>query len=243
MPYTVRNLITETMQDITAIAVGDTFNDTDATAVLRKLTRLFDNLNAEQAGVYGSSPNTYTLVANLNPHTIGPATFTPNFVVTQRPVSIDDANLVVTMGTSAFHYPLKLVNQEWYASLSLPSLATWPFALWYSTDWPVGRIFLFPVPDQAFQLQLWTRTVLADLTLDDAISFPPGYRDMIILTLGEMVAPSYPPAVADAVGAAKARARVFANNDPSPTLATADSGLPNGAPGAGWTILNTLRGY
>ncbi len=243
MPYTVRNLITETMQDITAIAVGDVLSDTDATAILRKLTRLFDNLNAEEAGVYGSNPQTYTLTANQNPHTIGPAASSPDFTVTQRPVSIDEANLVVTSGTSSFHYPLDIVNEKWYSSLSLPALATWPFALWYSTDWPLGRIYLFPVPDDAFGLQLWTRTVLADLTLDDAISFPPGYRDMIILTLGEMVAPSYPPAVADVAGAAKARARVFGNNDPKPTLQTADSGLPNGSPGAGWTIINTFRGY
>lgn len=243
MPYTVRNLITETMQDISVLSPGDALSETMGTAVLRKLTRLFDNLNAEQSGVYGSSPNSYTLTAGHNPHTIGPTASTPDFIVTQRPVSIDAANLVVPAGTSSIHYPLDLVNQDWYASLSLPALTTWPSSLFYSTDWPVGRIYLFPVPDAAYGLQLWTRTVLADLTLDDAVSFPPGYRDMIILTLGEMVAPSYPPAVADAAAAAKARARVFANNDPSQTLATADSGIPRPKPGGGWSIINFYRGY
>jgi hypothetical protein len=72
---------------------------------------------------------------------------------------------------------------------------------------------------------------------------PPGYRDAITKTLGEMLAPAYPPAVADAAGAAKARARVYANNDEKPTLATADAGLTGNRPGGGWTIINFLRGY
>lgn len=243
MAYLVRDLLTETFQDLTVLSAYETLDDSDATAALRKLTRLLDNLNAEQSGVYGSSPQTYTLTPNLNPHTIGPASFAPSFSVTQRPVSIDEANLVVGTGTTAIHYPLELVNQDWYANLPIPGLATWPYALYYSTDWPVGRIFLFPVPNDAFGLQLWTRTVLANLALDDAISFPPGYRDMIILTLGEMLAPSYPPAVAQPEAAAKARARVFANNDQLPSLETADAGTARRRPGGGWTILNFFRGY
>lgn len=243
MPYTVRDLITETFRDIQVLAAGDPLDETTATDGLAKLTRLLDSWNAEEAGVYGSSPNSYTLTPNLNPHTIGPASFSPSFTVTSRPVSIDVANLVVTAGTAAVHYPLDLVNQDWYANLPLPGLATWPYALYYSTDWPLGKIYLFPVPDLAYGLQLWTRTVLADLTLDDAVSFPPGYRDAIILTLGEMLAPTYPPAVAQPEAAAKARGRIWANNDQQPTLATADSGVPRKAPGGGWSILNFYRGF
>lgn len=243
MSYTARNLITETFEDLAILQPGNALDDTEATRALAKLTRLFDNWNAESSGVYGSNPVTYTLTANQNPHTIGPASSTPDFTVSARPVSIDAANLVVGSGTTAIHYPLDLVNQDWYANLPLPGLATWPYALWYSTDWPAGRIFLFPVPDTAYGLQLWTRTVLAEWTLDTVVSLPQGYRDATILTLGEMLAPIYPPAQAQPEAAAKARARIFANNDPSATLMTADAGIPTARPGAGWTIINTLRGY
>lgn len=241
MSQTVREMLIETLEDITVLAPGDPLDDTEATAALKKLTRLFDNWNAERAGVYASRPTTYTLTANLNPHTIGPAASTPTFTVTQRPVSIDAANLVVGSGSTAVYYPLELVNQGWYENQPMPGLATWPFALWYSADWPLGRLYLFPVPATTYGLQLWTRIVLADLGLDDTLSLPPGYRDAITLTLGEMLAPSYPPAVADVHGAAKARARIFANNDPpAPPLATADYGTRRGS---GWSILNFYRGY
>ena len=240
---TVRELLIEALEDISVLAPGDPLDDTEATAALKKLTRVLDNLNAERAGVYASRPASYTLTADLNPHTIGPAASSPTFTVTQRPVSIEAANLVVGSGVDAIHYPLDLVNQQWYENLSMPALSTWPYALWYSADWPLGRLYLFPVPDDDYGLQIWTRVVLSDLALDDTFSMPPGYLDAIIKTLGEMLAPAYPPAVADVAGAAKARARVFANNDVQPSLATADAGLTGNRPGSGWTIINFLRGY
>ena len=240
---TVRELLIEAYTDISVLAAGEVLEETEATYGLGKLTRVLDNLNAERAGVYASRPTSYTLTADLNPHTIGPAASSPTFTVTQRPVSIEAANLVVGSGVDAIHYPLDLVNQQWYENLSMPALATWPYALWYSADWPLGRLYLFPVPDDDYGLQIWTRVVLSELALDDTFSMPPGYLDAIIKTLGEMLAPAYPPAVADVEGAAKARARVFANNDVQPSLATADAGLTGNRPGGGWTIINTLRGY
>jgi hypothetical protein len=125
----------------------------------------------------------------------------------------------------------------------MQGLTSWPSDFWYSADWPLGKLYLYPVPDTDYGLQLWTRVVLAELDLDDTLSLPPGYRDAITLTLGEMLAPTYPPAVAQPVEAAKARARIFANNDPSPALATADSGIPRGGRGSGWSIINFFRGY
>ncbi len=83
-------------------------------------------------------------------------------------------------------------------------------------------------------MQLLTRIVLADLALDDDLSLPPGYRDAVILTLGEMIALTYPPAVASPEAAAKARARIFANNDVIPTLVTRDSGVPARGYGGRW---------
>jgi hypothetical protein len=235
---TTRVLITEAFRDITVLSPGQPLDDPEASDGLSKLTRLFDNWNAERAGVYASRPTTYTLTADLNPHTIGPAASSPTFTVAQRPVSIDAANLI----SGDIHYPLNIRNEEWYASLPMPSLATWPSDLWYSADWPLGRLYLYPVPDDDYGLQLWTRIVLADLGLDDAVNLPPGYRDAVTRTLGEMLAPGYPPAKADAVEAAKSRARIFANNDVQPTLATADAGVPRRG-GAGWSILNFYRGY
>lgn len=223
MAYTTRDLLTETFQDITILAVGETLDASQAAIGVAKLVRLFDNWNAERAGVYANRLITYTLTPSLNPHTIGPTAAT--FTVTQRPVTIDWANLVI----SDVRYPLNIRGAQWWAGLLLPELSTnLPTDLHYEPTWPNGQIYLYPVPTSAYGLELMTRLVLADLALDDDVSLPPGYRDAIILTLGEMLALTYPPAVASPEAAAKARARIYANNDELPPLVTADSGLSTG---------------
>jgi len=221
MPYTVRDMLTETYQDLTLLAAGETLEPSDEAFGILKLTRLLDNWNAERAGVYANRLTTYTLTASLNPHTIGP---TGTFVVTQRPVSVDWANLVI----SDVRYPMRIKDAQWWAALTLPLLSTnIPGYLHYEPEWPNGKLYLYPVPAAAYGLELMTRIVLADLALDDTLTMPPGYRDAIILTLGEMIASTYPPAVPNPDAAAKARARIFANNDELPSLCTADSGIPS----------------
>jgi len=230
VPDTARDLIAECFVDLTILAAGEALSDTDAAVGLRKLTRLFDNLNAERAGVYADRFTPYTLTPNLQPHTIGPTASSPTFIVTQRPVSIESASIII--GT--VFYPLNIRDAQWWSELTVPSLATSiPTDLYYNPAWPLGEIFLYGVPTTAYGLELQTRIVLADLALTDAVSMPPGYRDAVTLTLGEMIAPGYPTAVPDPAGAAKARARIFANNDVTPRLATVDSGMPTQG-GGGW---------
>lgn len=228
MPYTTRDLLTETFSDLTILAAGEPLSETDADFGLQKLVRLFDNWNAERAGVYANRLTTYTLTPNLNPHTIG--TNSATFSVTQRPVSIEWANIVI----SGVRYGLDICGSQWWAAITLPTLAsTIPYALHYEADWPNGNLYLYPVPSAAYGLELMTRIVLATLALDDTVSMPPGYRDAVILTLGEMIAPTYPPAEAKPELARQARARIYANNDEIPPLATRDSGMP-GQCGGRW---------
>jgi hypothetical protein len=235
MAYLVRDLLTETYEDITVLAPGENLSDVFAAQGLKKLVRLFDNWNAERAGVYANRLTTHTLTPALNPHTIGPTTAT--FTVTQRPVSIEWANLVI----SGVRYPLTLRGSQWWAAIPIPALSTsMPSDLHYEPTWPNGSLYLYPVPDTAYGLELMTRLVLADLGLDDTVSLPPGYRDAIILTLGEMIALTYPPAVASPEAARAARARIFANNDEIFPLVTRDSGMPSQRGGRWWDYRSGL---
>lgn len=227
MAYTVRNCLQETFEDLTILSPNDSLSSTDAQNGLRKLTRLIDNWNAVRVAVYADRFTTYTLVPSLQPHTIGPAASSPTFTVTQRPVSIESANLVLTSVSPAVYQGITIRTAEWWGQLTVPTLSTSiPTDLYYAPDWPLGQIYLWPVPDTAYGLELQTRIVLDDLELDDTLTMPPGYRDALILTLGEMLAPGYPIAVPQPVAAAEARARIFANNDVTPSLSTHDSGMP-----------------
>lgn len=212
--------------------------------VLEKLNRLIDNWNAERALVYDIGFASYTLTPNHQPHLIGPGLVAPDFAVTQRPVTVDGANLVLTTVTPNIRQPLDLVDDDWWRTNRVQGLTSpMPTALYYSPAWPNGELFLWPVPTTAYQLELQTRTVLATVALATPINLPPGYQDAITLTLAEDIASAFGQVISPKLeqNALRARARIMAVNDGTPRLQTRDAGMP-GRRGGGYnyrTGLNT----
>lgn len=236
---TVETLITETFRDLTVLAAGEPLDPTMAADGLSKLLRVLDDLNAERAGVYASSPQSFTMVPGTQPHTIGVTANSPDWVVTTaRPVEIDQANLVLTNVSPAVYIPMNKRDAQWWSQLIVPTLSTEiQTDFWYNPTWPNGNLYLWPVPSAAYDIQVWKRIVLAEVGLSDTFTMPQGYWSAITLTLGEYLAPSYPTAIPQPENAAKARARIMANNDVTPTLTTQDAGMPSGAPANRTTFL------
>jgi len=229
---TVRDLVTEAAQELGIVAAGETLAAADAELFVQRLIWLFDSWNAERAGVYADRLTTHTLTPSLQPHTIGPS---GTFTVSQRPVSIDGANLVLTNVTPNVYVPIAIRDIEWFRELPAPTLeASIPTDLYYEAGWPNGSLYLWPVPTTAYGLELQTRIVLSALTLADTFTMPPGYREAVTLTLAEKCARPFGRPVADdlRIEAMRARGRVFANNDETPRLCTVDAGMPAGGGGS-----------
>lgn len=239
MPLTGRGLCTDALLEVGILAAGETASAIDLGFTLTKLARLLDNWNAERAAVYATAFATYTMTAGLSPHTIGPTLAT--WFATQRPVAIYGASLVLTGGSTGVFTGITLRDAQWWNAQSTPELeSTYPTDLYYQPDWPNGSLFFWPVPQAAYDVQLQIRVVLAELALDDVVTMPPGYLDATILTLAEDLCSAFgvpiPPTLPSK--AAKARARIFANNDVTPRLRTQDAGMPSRA--GGW--FNWLTG-
>lgn len=229
---TGRDLVTDALLEINVYDALDEPSPQDAAFVLRKLNRILDNWNAERPGVYAEQFQSYTLTPALSPHTIGPS---GTFVVTQRPVTVEGATLVLNTANSP-QVGIRLRDRGWYQSLSIPSLSTqMPTDLYYEPAWPNGNLYFYPVPSAAYHVILWTRIVLASLGLNDAFTLPPGYQDAITLTLAEDIAPTFEKPVAPSLArkAMEARARIFSNNIEIPLLSTQDSGMPTSGGGGG----------
>jgi len=228
MPLTALDICTDALREIGVLGAIDPALGEDAAFVLGKLNRILDNWNAERQAVYESVFASYTLTPALQPHTIGP---TGTFVVTQRPQSIEAANLVDTTVTPNVRFPLALRDDAWWAAVPVQATTgTYPTDLVYSPSWPNGELTLYPVPTAALGLELLTRLVLADVTLTTAFSMPPGYRDALILTLAEDCLGAYgrpvPPMLPSR--AATARHRILVANTEIPVLKPRDSGMPGG---------------
>lgn len=226
---TGRNIITDAFAELNIIGAGETLSPEDADLGLGKLNRLFDNWNADHKASYCDVFTTFTTTPSVTPQTIGPG---GHFVVTQRPVTIEGASLVVgTVKT-----PINLRDQEWYRGLVVPSITgAYPTDCFYEPDWPLGKLYFYPVVSAARSIELQIRALLAAFTLDTVFSLPPGYQDAITLSLAESLTSAYPGAVASGDlkrNASDARARIFGNNTPIPRLRTRDSGMPGGGGGS-----------
>jgi hypothetical protein len=225
---TASELCVQSLQEVGAVGLGQTANSALVELVLARLNILLDLWNARQHAVYANTLTAYTLTPSLQPHTIGP---TGTFVVTQRPVSIEHASLILTSGSRD---PIDIVDDATFARLSLPTMTSAnPSLLNYRATWPNGSLYFWPVPTSAYQVELLTRVLLVALALDDTFTLPPGYHAAVMLTLAEDICAPIGREVPSktARGAQEARATIFGNNDVTPRLCTIDGGMPSGDPG------------
>lgn len=235
LTYTVEDICTDAAIEIGLIAPGETLSGEIGQWIFRKANSLLDTWAARKNYVYATTINTYTLVPNLNPHTIGP---TGTFVVPQRPVKIVAANIILNNVTPNVEVPLVIRDDEWYMTdTTIKDLKSQqPTDLYYSAAWPNGQLYFWPVPNLAYGVRLEVWQLLAQFDdITDPIggpggtqTLPPGYRNALMLTLAQTLLPgaerdSHPVL---AVAAAAAREAVFGNNNVPPRMSTRDSGIP-----------------
>ncbi len=142
----------------------------------------------------------------------------------------DGANVILTNVNPTVSNPIAIHDYQWWMSLSVRDITTtFPTDLYYEPSWPDGILHFWPVPNTDYGLQLITRLVLADVSINDAINLPPGYHNALMLTLAEDTASSFGQSVAPKIEqkAIEARARIFRNNDFHPRISTQDAGMPS----------------
>ena len=224
---TISTICSDALLEIGALEQGEAMPAATGEFMRRKLERLLNEWNAKRCAVYATVFSSFNLTASLNPHTIGPTGAT--WTVTQRPVSVEAISLGLNSSSPTVYIPLNKRDAEWWQAQSVPGLTSdVPTDFFYNPTYPNGSIYFWPVPTAVYPVQLQIRTLLDDaIALVDTFTLPPGYQEAITLTLAEKSARSFgrgirPDLVTDA---ANARALIFANNDETPSIATADCGM------------------
>lgn len=227
---TVLDLITQSFAEIGAYAQGEVPTAADAQFALIKLNNMLDSWNAQRLKVYTTIFTQYTLVPNLQPHTIGPTGAT--FTIAQRPVRIDAANILLTNITPPYiKVPLNIRNDQWWQNQRVPSITTsLPTDLYYAPSWPNGQLYFWPIPTVALGVEIWSWTLLLEFTaLTQIVSFPPGYRSALIYSLAVELANAFGKTVTPSLAELTRRGfdYIHMNNADSPLISTTDSGIPN----------------
>lgn len=184
---TVLDLITAALVSVKALAVGEPAGADMTTDALDKFNDVLEVLSIQNLTVFSSVDAVVPLVANQATYLVGPGG------VGQRPLSMNSIDsLRVTFG-GGVDYPLELVPQDEYDSLSVKQTSGVPAWAAYDNGYPNATLQLFPVPYQAGVLTLSQRQQFTRAsTLTDTFDMPPGYRRMIRLMLAWELRTDYP---------------------------------------------------
>jgi len=119
---TGNDLILSALMELGVVALGETPEGSLADFALQKAKRLIDRWNAKRDAIFAVDFLTFTLTAGVQPITIGP---TGDFVVSQRPVSIDAANIILTTTTPNTRVPLTVhTDPQWWMHVSTPGISS-----------------------------------------------------------------------------------------------------------------------
>lgn len=117
-----------------------------------------------------------------------------------RPDNIESAYFINLnmQGEQPVSYPLEIIKSyEDYSRLTLKSLVTWPQYAFYDSAYPLGNLFVNPIPAAAqYEIHLVIKTPLpAPNDGGTEMSTPPEYNQAIIYNLACLLATSYGVAV------------------------------------------------
>lgn len=187
------DLIKRAMRLLGVYAIGEEPSNDEAQTGLTALNALLDSLANSGQLVYAKSLDSIALVGGTAAYTVGPSGGT----VTTRPVEVLDESYVTLSDVT---YSLSVITLQQYNDIGQKTIQGIPRYLWVQPDMPNVTVTLWPVPDQAYTLKLWSNKVIGGtLALATTVSLPPGYLRMLAYLLAEELAPEFQAPVPAAV--------------------------------------------
>lgn len=219
---------TTTAQDMIRRAygiLGDIADGEDLTAGqkdkgLEALNAMLDSYSIMRLAIYEMNQTTHTWPSGTTTRTIGSG----GDFDTRRPDRIGDGTYY--QDTNNIAYPCEVVrNRDIYDTIYDKTVtSSYPDLLFYDTSYPLGTLYVYPVPNQSLTLFLnqWNPLQIFE-TLTEVLAMPPGYRRMIVYNLAvELEAETGLPIPASAVRIAASSMRAVKRNNNIPILSNTD---------------------
>jgi len=111
---------------------------------------------------------------------------------TARPVAIDRVTVELQTTTPKTENPVEIINLDQWADVSQKSTQGIPIKVYREGTNPLETLNLYPVPNQAYKLVIYSQKLLLSITnANTTIDLPPGYERAIIYNLAVELAPEY----------------------------------------------------
>jgi len=178
------------LKDIGAVGIGQAISAEDTADALATLNMMLGQWDAERLSVYHLVDTAHQANGSVS-YTVG---LGGDFNVT-RPVKINAAyaRLQSSGAGSAVDYRITMIDaREDYSRISLKTLSSFPEYAFYDSAFPLGNLFLYPVPNSSYELHIVTMETLPQLpTAATVINLPPPYLAALRYNLGIYLCPSY----------------------------------------------------
>lgn len=155
--------------------VGGTLNANEQTEYLQRLNQMLELWANDGLACYATQTDTKALTANDGTYTIGSGgdinVTWPTHIASAW--TVDGSN--VTRG-------IDIVGNDEWAEIMLKQLSgTYPSKLWYDNSYPLGTIYLWPLPISGLTLNIMSYQRLQSFALiSTTVNLPPGYERAII---------------------------------------------------------------
>lgn len=181
---TARKIITKAMQRSGILTKTETPADDEANDVLDTLNDMLSSWSNESLLIYTRAWESFSLSGGVSEYTIGTgATFD-----TTRPILV--VSSYVRNGTSDTDVTI-IDDTQYNMNIAEKTSSGLPFWLNYDNNFPTAKIRLWPVPSTAYTLFILSEKELAQFSLDDTVSLPPGWRKALIYNLAVELSPDY----------------------------------------------------
>lgn len=185
---TAADIIKGALKDIGAIATGETPSAAEISDGLESLNEMMNSWSADGYVLFAQVREEFTLVASTQSYSIGSgATFD-----TVRPEFIKGAGIKESGNDSEFMMGVIQEIEEWQRISDKETTSNIPNMLWYSPTYPNGTVNVWPIPDAANTLVLYSEKPVTTFALSTTdFSFPPGWFRALRKNLAVELAPEY----------------------------------------------------
>lgn len=180
---TAQDLIERALRRINALGSGSILPSNEAQDGLEALNAMLASWSVEGAYVFTESKETFNLTGAAS-YTIGSG----GDFNTTRPMYFTAA--YVSSGNT--DYPLRQITNREYANIAQKQIATITNSYYYDAGFPLGTIYLYPVPSGVTTITLYSFKPLTGFSgLTTTFSMPPEYEAAIVNNLAVWLAPEY----------------------------------------------------
>src|SRR5579872_6037210 len=185
----VLDLITRAATRVGILQQGETLNGSESTDAFNALNDMLDAWNTDRLNIYTVGQAQYALTATVQAYPIGPTASAPFNV--NRPVLIQSASIILP-GTT-IRQPMRIMTSAEFPRIKERGLTgVLPDKLYCDYAAPNATLYVHPIPSGTPTLELYAWSALAAfVTLQDTVTFPPGYVEAIVFNLALKLAPEY----------------------------------------------------